>query len=125
MFCVDSCEWIEYFSKGPLADKYAAWIAKAKPSSCLVPAIVFFEVYKKIKREQGQDAAEYAVAAMLSCSTPVELDDGTAVLAADFALSKKLGLADAIILATISQRNALLITSDKHFKGMSGIEFIE
>ena len=48
---LDSSGWIEFFTGGPLADRYAAYLASRY--ELITPTIVLYEVYKKIKRERG------------------------------------------------------------------------
>jgi len=125
VFCIDSYGWIEYFTGGRLAEKYAALIEGMPSSNCIVPSIVFFEVYKRIKGRLGSDAAAQAVCVMLLHAQPVNVDEGLVLLAADISLEHGLGMTDALIKASCEQCGAVLVTSDKHFKGMKGVKFVE
>lgn len=62
MILIDSFGWIEYFTDGPLADKFANYVETASPTNTLAPTIVIYEVYKVIKREAGEDKALEAYA---------------------------------------------------------------
>ncbi len=48
---LDSSGWIEFFTGGPLADRYATYLTSRH--DIITPTIVLYEVYKKIKRERG------------------------------------------------------------------------
>ena len=121
MILVDSCGWLEYFSGGPLADKYYHYLKD--PRKVIVPTIVIYEVYKKIKREASEEQALLAVAQMQS-SAIIPFKDGVVLLAADLSLNHNLPMADAIVYATAKMENAHLVTSDEHFKGLDLVDFI-
>ncbi len=122
MILVDSCGWLEYFTDGPLADKYYAYLKKTH--EVIIPTIVLYEVYKKIKRETNEEQALLAVAQMQS-SKVLPLKESIALLAADMSLQFALPMADAIVYATARSENALLATSDEHFKGLEQVDFIK
>ncbi|MFA6033676.1 MAG: type II toxin-antitoxin system VapC family toxin [Myxococcota bacterium] len=119
---VDSCGWIEYFLDGPRAGKYVN-LLEGK-DKVVVPTIVFCEVYKKIKRSAGEDKAMLA-AAMMKKHELVPLSEELALAAGDQGLLHSLPLADSIVYATALALGARVMTSDGHFKGLSGVEFIE
>lgn len=121
MIVVDSCGWLEFFADGPLADKYYRYLKKA--GELIVPTVVLYEVYKKIKREVNEEQALLAVAQM-EASTLVPLKEGIALAAADFSLKHDLPMADAIVYATARAENAVLATSDEHFKNLEFVDFI-
>lgn len=122
MILVDSCGWLEYFSDGPLAGKYCRYLANAH--EIIVPTIVLYEVYKKIKRETAEEQALLAVAQMKT-SIIVPLKESIALTAADMSLQFSLPMADAIVYATARSENALLVTSDEHIRGLESVKFIE
>jgi predicted nucleic acid-binding protein len=121
---IDSYGWIEYFGDGPLADKYAPYIEGANTSNTLTPTIIVFEVYKRLKRERGQQVALEAYAQMTRTSI-LPLDEGGALSAADIGLKKDLAMADAIIYSAAKTHKAELITSDQHLKDLESVTFIE
>lgn len=122
MILVDSCGWLEYFTDGPLADKYYAYLKKTP--ELLVPTIVLYEVYKKIKREVNEEQALLAAAQMQSAMV-VPLREGLALRAADVSLQFSLPMADAVVYATALSENAKLVSSDEHFKGLEYVVFLE
>lgn len=124
MKLVDSYGWIEYFGDGPLADKYAPYVEGANASNTLTPTIIVYEVYKRLKKERGQQVALEAYAQMTrTCILP--LDEGGALSAADIGLEKGLAMADAIIYSAAETHKAQLITSDQHLKNLESVTFIE
>ena len=122
MILIDSCGWLEYYTDGPLADKYYSYLKKTR--EVIVPTIVLYEVYKKIKREATEEQAILAVAQMQS-SLVVPLKDSVALQAADVSLQYSLQMADAIVYATARSENALLVSSDEHFKGLENVDYIK
>lgn len=122
---IDSYGWIEYFGNGALASKYAEWVTRCNRGDCITPSIVLYEVYKRIKQEQGTRKALEAVAAIKNYTTVVDLNEKLAVDAAETALENGLGAADAVVKATADAFNAKIITSDLHFKGLPNVELIK
>jgi len=121
---IDSYGWIEYFGDGPLADKYAPHIENANTNNTVTPTIVVYEVYKRLKKERGQQVA-LEVYAQMTRTRILPLDEAGALSAADIGLKKDLGMADAIIYSAARIHKAELVTSDQHLKGLEGVTFIE
>lgn len=124
MILLDSYGWIEYFTEGSLAGKYAKYVEDVNEENTVIPTIVVYEVYKKIKREISEEKALEAYA-QLTRARVIPIDKSLAIEAADFSLKLGLGMADAIIYATAKKEGARIVTSDRHFKGFEGVEFIE
>ncbi|MGB9024306.1 MAG: type II toxin-antitoxin system VapC family toxin [Candidatus Bathyarchaeia archaeon] len=124
MKLIDSYGWIEYFGDGPLADKYAPHIEGANTNNTVTPTIVVYEVYKRLKKERGQQVA-LEVYAQMTRTRILPLDEAGALCAADIGLKKDLGMADAIIYSGARIHKAELVTSDQHLKGLEGVTFIE
>ncbi len=118
---VDSSGWIEFFSGGPLADRYTSYLKD--PTQIITPTIVLYEVYKKIKRELGEEKALLA-AGQLSATQIISLTDSLALLAADVSLKYGLAMADAIVYATAQDHKAQLITSDADLKDLPSVKYI-
>jgi predicted nucleic acid-binding protein len=121
---IDSYGWIEYFSDGPLAKDYAPYVEDANDNNTVTPTVVVYEVYKRLKKERGEQVALEAYAQMTRTNI-VPFDDGSAIRAADVSLEKGLGMADAIVYSTARTYSAQLITSDKALKDLEGVRFIE
>ena len=122
MTVVDSCGWIEYFTDGPLAERYRRYLKKN--ADLVVPTVTLFEVYKKVKREMSEEKALIAVARMKQGKT-TPLTETIALHAADLGLLHHLPMADSIVYATARLVEARLVTSDAHFEGLGGVTFIE
>ena len=60
MNLVDSSGWLEYFADGPNATFFAPAIEKA--AELVVPTIVMFEVYKRVRQQRDRHAALEAIA---------------------------------------------------------------
>ena len=118
MTLVDSVGWIEFFIDGPLASEYAKYLQK--PSEVIIPTIVLYEVYKKIKNEKNEEAALMAVSTMQNAHI-IPLTEELSLSAADVSLEYKLAMADAIVYASMLQENAKLITSDKDLKDLPNV----
>jgi len=121
---IDSSGWIEYFAEGELAPKYAKYIEAANSSEYATPAIVLYEVYKRIKSVKGEDAALKAVAHIIDRTTVISIDKKIALNAAEISLKTKLSMADAIIKAVAEDKGAKLVTGDGHFKDFRDVVFI-
>ncbi len=124
MILIDSYGWLEYFLEGPLADKYASYIEAASEDNSVVPSIVIYEVYKRIRSIQGEQSALEAYAQMARAKI-VELTSQIALDAAEISLSTNLGMADSLIVATARSFKAQILTSDKHLKDLKEVKFIE
>lgn len=121
MLVIDSSGWIEYFTDGPKAGAYARYLEGREP--ILTPSVVVYEVYKKIKRERGEDIALLCLSRLYKTEL-VALDASIALLAADLSLELSLPMADAFVLATARARGAQLITSDADFRGIAGAKVL-
>ena len=114
---LDASVWVEYFADRPKASLVEPLVSD--PSSVIVPAVVLYEVYKRIKVGIGDDAAEAAIGRML-LSEVVALDCDLALQAADVSVFDRLAMADAMILATARAYGAELVTLDADFKNVPG-----
>ena len=120
MILVDSVGWIEFFTDGPLAGEYAKYLQK--PSEVIVPAIILYEVYKKIKKERSEEAAMVAVATMQNARI-VPFTEELSLSAADASLSHKLAMADAIVYASAVRESAKIVTSDSDLKDLPQVVY--
>jgi len=121
MIIIDSSGWLEYFKGGRLSDLYDEYISRLP--DIIVPTIVVYEVYKKLRTSEDYDSAINALTLLYyGHITPVW--GSTAVTAAEISKSKKLAMADAVIYATARLNGAELVTSDKDFEGLDGVVYI-
>lgn len=124
MKVIDSYGWIEYFANGPLAKKYAPYIESVNANDSVTPTVVVYEVYKRLKKEKGEQVALEAYA-QITRTRIVALDEQSALKAADVSLERGLAMADAIVYSTARAYSARLITSDKDLKELPGVQYIE
>ena len=122
MNLVDTTGWVEYFAGGKKADFFEK--ALEDTDNLLVPAICFYEVFKVLLRECGEDDALAAVARMKQ-ATVVPMNDEIAILAARNSLELKLPMADAVIYTTARMYDAILYSMDADFKGLSHVKYTE
>ena len=122
MNLVDSCGWLEYFSDGLNADRFAGTIEDT--DRLIVPTLCIAEVFKVLLRESGEGTAFSAISAM-NQGRLVELDMKLAIEAAKLGMLYKLPMADSIIYATAQAEHALLWTQDGHFEKLPEVRFIK
>ena len=120
MNVVDSSAWLEYFADGPNASKFADPIQDE--GQLLVPSIILFEVFKRVRMQRDSDLALEAVAQMKRGAV-IDLDGDLAIEAAEMSADLGLSLADSVILASTQSEGATLWTQDAHFEGMSGVQY--
>ena len=121
MILIDSSGWIEFFSQGSRALKYANYLKDL--SQIITPTVVIYEVYKKIKKERTEEEALLAVSLMKKTSI-IPIEESIALLAADLSLKHTLPMADAMVYATAMENDADLITSDSHFTELEKVVLI-
>ena len=117
MILVDSSGWIEYFTDGSLADRFAPFLEDLEEVT--TPTIVIFEVYRVIRRQRSEEMAMAAVAQMQKTSV-VDLDQFVALSAGDVSIDHGLAMADAIVYATAQTKGIQMVTADSDFAGLSG-----
>jgi len=122
MNVIDSSGWVEYVTNEENADFFDRPINDT--DNLLVPTICFYEVFKRVFREFGEERALDAMG-LMTLGWIVDLDGQTAIHAAQVSLDIKLAMADSIILATARAHNAVLWTQDEHFKDIEGVKYIE
>ena len=118
---MDSSGWIEFFTGGPLADRYATYLTPQQ--EVVTPTIVLYEVYKKIKRERGEETA-VLFAGRLNATHVISLTESIALLAADLSLQHGLAMADAIVYATARDQGAQVVTGDADLKDLPGVVYV-
>ena len=113
---VDSSGWIEYLGDGARADKFAPYFEHEE--RIVTPAIVLYEVYKKLLSTEVPTAADRFLSAAFRTRI-VPLDDRLAILAARISADRRLAMVDAMIYATALSSGAQVVTMDGHFKGLA------
>jgi predicted nucleic acid-binding protein len=119
---LDSSGWIEFFTGGPLAERFASYLTARH--QIITPTIVLYEVYKKIKRERGEETA-LLFSGRLSATQVVQLTESIALLAADLSLRHGLSMADAIVYATGKDQEAEVVTGDADLKDLPGVVYVK
>ena len=122
MNLVDTCGWLEFIAGTENAKNFEEAILDTK--NLIVPAIVIYEVFKKITLDYSEDTA-LKVVAELRQGQVVEVDETIALYAAKLSLEKKLPMADAIIYATGLLKDALILTQDNHFEKLAGVSYFK
>jgi toxin FitB len=89
----------------------------------ITSTMVVYEVYKKVKRERGEELALH-ITARLTATEVIPLTESIALLAADFSLRYGLAMADAIVYATSQDQGAQLLTSDADLKDLPGVVYL-
>jgi toxin FitB len=118
---VDSSGWLEFFADGPNAGFFARPITDT--GRLVVPTISLLEVFKRVLQQRGENAALLAVAHMRQGHV-VDLDAEIALAAAHIGVSKKLPLADSVMLATARRYGATLWTQDADFAAIEGVRYV-
>lgn len=122
MYLVDTCGWIEWITDAQLASQFESHLENLE--KLIVPTLIQFELYRWIERELNEEKALEVIgiteqAQVIPLSTRIALD------AAELSKQHKLAMADAIIYATAQNQQATLITSDKHFKNLAQVTFLQ
>lgn len=120
MNLIDSSAWLEYFADGPNASFFARAIEQS--SAVVVPTIVIFEVYKRLRAQRDERTAVHAVA-LLRQGRVVPLTTELAMNAAALSVANRLPMADSIILATAQATEAVPWTQDSDFAKIAGVKF--
>ena len=120
MNLVDSSGWLEYFADGPLAGKFSAPLKDTE--NIIVPTICLYEVFKVVLRERNEDEAFQSIA-LMSQGKVIELSTDIAIHAAKISHSRKIPMADSIILGTALIHDAIVWTKDDDFKGIPGVKY--
>ena len=118
---LDSSVWIEYFADRPKAGLVEPLVADF--ARLIVPAVVLYEVYKRIKVMIGAEAAETAIGRMM-LSPGIALDSDLALQAADLSIVSRLAMADSMILAAARSCGAEFVTLDADFRGVPGVRVL-
>jgi predicted nucleic acid-binding protein len=108
---VDSSIFLEIFSDGPAR---AVCEKHLRGKRIIVPTLVLFEIYKKLKAKVSEEDALSAVAA-LRAHQVADLTSEIALLAGDLSLEYSLPMADSLVLAHSRFQNEPLLTMDHDF----------
>ena len=115
---VDSSGWIEYLADGPKADAFGWYLDRSL--QLLVPAIVVYEVHKKLLITNNEFALQRFISHAFR-SIQVSLDFELAAASAKASVEHRLAMSDAMIYAIAQNYGAQLITADPDFRGLYGV----
>ena len=118
---VDSWAWIEYFKGSHLATQAKEIIESNQ--KILLSTINVSEIYLFLLRNKPSDA-EKLIKFALTSSFVIPIDSSIALKAAKIKYDKKIGMADAIVIATAEENNATILTGDDDFKNMKNVIYI-
>ena len=121
-YVIDTCGWIEWLTEGVLCGAYEPYLEK--PENVIVPSVVQYELYKWICRSIDETRANEVIAVTQQGIIDV-LDTSLALMAADASLQYKLAMADALVYASALKHRVPLVTSDKHFKDLPEVKYIQ
>ena len=122
MNIVDSSCWLEFMEDSPIGSEVAPIIADVE--HLLIPAIVLYEVFRKLAAMKGSEYAQGFIQGMLNARV-VPVDAALSISAANISREYQLAMADSIIYATVVQYNAVLWTADKHFDGLPNVRYFD
>lgn len=118
---IDSSGWLEYITADSKAELFAPYFEG--DAETLVPVIVLYEVRKILLLRQPRELADIFVSEALR-RTIIPIDEDVALAAAAFSIQHQLPMGDAFLYAAAQSRKAQFITSDTHFKGLSGVTLL-
>ncbi len=122
MNVVDSSGWLEYFADDVNADFFAPAIEKT--DELVVPTIIIFEVFKRMRQQKGDEAALQAVTAMMQGQV-IDFDSTLALNAAKLSGDLQIPMADSMILATAHALDAELWTQDADLQDLEKVRWFE
>ena len=121
MSVADTCVWVAWIAGTQIGKRFAP--ALRDTAHLLVPTIVQLELRKWALREIGEDEIDRVMAGT-RLGRVAPLTEPLAFHAADLARQYRLATADAIIYATTLAHDAKLLTIDKHFADLPGVEYV-
>ncbi len=119
---LDSWVWIEYWKGGKYASNAAKYIENDEDA--FVSTINLIEIYSWVARYYDENTAKNRVETVEKRTYIIPLEKKISVDAAKLKLKYKLGIADAIVLATANHVKARVISGDPDFKGIDGVTLI-
>lgn len=121
MNVIDSSGWLEYFADGSNAGAFAPLVERAE--EIIVPAIVLFEVGRRVWQQRGETAAEETMAVLRNLHV-VPVSPEIAHRAVALGARHRLAMADSLIYATALHHEAVLWSQDQDFADVPGVRFL-
>ena len=119
---LDSWAWIEFF-KGTEKGKKVKDLVKG--SEVYTSAGNVYEVYYRLKEDEGGEKTLNAMNFMEDRCTILPIDKEVAIKAGEIRLKEKLRAIDAFTLAAARMAKVKVLTGDAHFKGIKDAIFLE
>jgi len=131
----DSYAWIEYFLGSKLGEKVLELIERAE--LIYTPTVVLLEIANKYFREGfSREDVEERINAIMRQSLVVPVESDVLLLIGEAQrtlndntrkqrLRSKPSMVDYYVYALAIKIGAKIVTGDKHFKGLSGVIFLE
>lgn len=120
MNLVDTSGWLEYFTDGKNAQRFAATIENNE--KLIVSVINIYEVYKKIISEKDENSAIQAISIMQQ-ATVVDISSDVSIYAAKLSAKYEIPMADSLIYATALLNNAIVWTQDSDFSELEHVKY--
>ena len=118
---IDSWAWIEYFKGSKFGVKARPYIEGKE--EVVVSTINVAEVYTFLLRKKKEEAEEL-IKFLLKTSFVIPITSEIALEAAKNKVEKKMGMADAIVLATANNQKTKILTGDDDFLNEENIIYI-
>ena len=118
---IDSWAWIEYINGSQVGKKVQEFMDGN--DECIVSTINIAEVYKKLLADLPKEA-NVIIGKILQIAFVIPLNTEIALHAGRIKHEKKMGMADAIVLATARLHNAKIVTGDSDFKKENDVIYI-
>jgi predicted nucleic acid-binding protein len=115
---LDSSAWLEYFFGSPRGERVRPIIEDPHVEVVASPINVF-EVYHRLLRERGKEAADKSIGFVLARVALDELDVALLKAAAQEKIASGLAMADALVATTATAYDAKLYTGDADFRAVS------
>ncbi len=119
---IDSWAWIEYWKGGKFAKNAAKYIDGDEEA--FVSTINLTEIYTWVARTYGEETAKIKLETVEKRTYIIPVEKSIAVEAARLKLKHKLGIADAVVLATANHVKGNVVTGDPDLKSIDKVSFI-
>lgn len=90
----------------------------------VISTINLAEVYRWVLRFYGEREAEEKASVMKQRCFVIDVTEEIAIMSAKIKHAQKMGLGDAIVLATANQEGAKIVTGDPDFKDLEGVTYL-
>lgn len=117
----DSWAWIDCVFNGPFSENIKK-IYQESSNTIVTTKINLYEVYSKILKIKGKDAADQAINQIMHNSKILPINLDIIKSASELKIKKGFGMADSIILSSAIRYRAKILTGDPDFKNVKEVE---